>query len=96
MKTTEKRLRALEERQAMWRRPKEITSRLEVARRVAFVVAQGANAREELEAADASLNPGRRADLTKRLDLARSTASALEKYSPRRETPPRTRHEKFE
>ena len=41
--------------------------------------------------AGASLRPEQRAVLTKRLELARSTASALAKYSPRRETPPNAR-----
>ena len=61
------------------------------AQRLGFALRLGGNAREELDVADASLNPGRRAELTKRLDLARSIASALEKYSPRRETPPSAR-----
>ncbi len=93
MKTTERRLRALESAAAPQRPtvPLESMPMFEVARRLLFTIREGVEARKELDAADASLNPGRRAELTKRLDLARSIASALEKYSPRRETPPSAR-----
>ncbi len=89
MKTTERRLRALESAAAPQRPtvPLESMPMFEVARRLLFTIREGVEARKELDAADASLNLGRRAELTKRLDLARSIASTLEKYSPRRETP---------
>ncbi len=47
--------------------------------------------REAMRKAGASLKPEQRAVLTKRLELARTTASALAKYSQRRETPPSAR-----
>ncbi len=53
---------------------------MEVARRVAFVVALGGVAREELDAADASLSSARRAELTKTLETARSVVATLAKY----------------
>ena len=49
-------------------------------RRVAFVVALGGVAREELDAADASLSSARRAELTKTLEAARSLVAMLAKY----------------
>ncbi len=64
---------------------------LHTAIAIAFALRVGGNARVEHDAADASLDPGRRAELTKRLEGARSIASALAKYSPRRETPPSAR-----
>ena len=47
----------------------------------------GGNAREELNAADSSLKPDRRAELEEQLAAARSIASALETGASRRETP---------
>ncbi len=90
-----KRLDALEARQVTALRLEDQRSERQAAIHDAMVIGNalrlGGNAREELDVADASLNPGRRAELTKRLDLARSIASALEKYSPRRETPTNAR-----
>ena len=93
MKTTERRLRALESAAAPQRPtvPLESMPMFEVARRVLFTIQEGVRAREEIDEAGASLKPEQRAALTKKLELARSTASALEKYSPRRETPPSAR-----
>ncbi len=93
MKTTERRLRALESAAAPQRAtvPLESMPTFEVARRVLFTIQEGVRAKEEIDEAGASLKPEQRAVLTKRLELARSTASALAKYSPRRETPPSAR-----
>ena len=82
-----KRLDHLEDRQTVLQRPAETFSPMELARRVAFVVALGGVAREELDA-DASLDPARRAELTKTLETARSIASALAKCSRSAETAP--------
>ncbi len=93
MKTTERRLRALESAAAPQRPtvPLESMPMFEVARRVLFTIQEGVRAREEIDEAGASLKPERHAELTKRLELARSTASALAKYSPNTETAPGAR-----
>ena len=83
-----KRLDHLEDRQGVWRQPGETFSRVEIARRTAFVMALGGVAKEELDAADDSLDPARRAELTKTLETARSIASALAKCSRSAETAP--------
>ena len=77
-----KRLDHLEGRQALSRGPGETLSPMELARRVAFVVALGGVAKEELDAADGSLDPARRADLTKQLETARRVASLLANETP--------------
>ena len=81
----EKRVRALESRAAPWR-PKKITSRMETARLVAFALAEGAEAKRELEAG-AALDAARHAELEQQLAAARSIAAALEAGPSRRETP---------
>ncbi len=77
-----KRLDHLEGRRTVWRRPVEALSPMETARRVAFVVALGGEAKEELDAAGASLDPVRRAELTKTLETARSIVAALANETP--------------
>ena len=62
--------------------PLETMSRTEVARRVAFVLAEGGEARKELEAAGASLGPEPRAELAETIKVAETVARALEEASP--------------
>ena len=94
MKQFEKRLRALESA-AQPQRPEEQRggrlAKIHTAIAICFALRRGGRAKEELEAEDTSLDPGRRAELTKRLEGARSIASALAKYSPGKETPPSAR-----
>ena len=81
MKQFEKRVRALE-RLAPAQSPTEPISTTEAARLLCFLMREGVEAQKEIDAADASHDPERRAELTKRLWLGRSAASTLAKYSP--------------
>ena len=76
MKSIERRVLALEQR-VIHVKPVEILPLVEVARRAAFVMRLGANAREELDADTGSLDPERRAALTEVLDAAKRIASLL-------------------
>ncbi len=82
-----KRLERVEERQSLWRPRGEAVSRLETALRIAFALRLGANAKEELAEAGASLKPERRAELGEHLAAARSIAMTLEAAGPPREMP---------
>ena len=57
------------------------------AQKLGFALRLGANAREELAEAGASLGTTRHAELEEQLAVARSIATALEKSPSRRETP---------
>ena len=80
-----RRLEHLEERQAGALRLNETLSTFEVARRVLATVREGLEAKEELAAANGSLDPERRAELTKRLKAAREIAAAFSRYSQAKE-----------
>ena len=86
-----KRLEHVEARQVMALRLEDQRSKwsatLHAAMLVGNALQRGVNAREELDAADASLKPDRRAELEEQLAAARSIASALETGASRRETP---------
>ena len=75
----ERRVTALEEWQARWKRPVESMPTFEAARRILATMREGANAKEELAAANGSLDPARRAKLTNRVEVARSIAATLAK-----------------
>ena len=79
-----RRIERLEDRQATAQQLEEQWSGWSAAIHDAMVIGLalqlGANAREELDAANGSLDPGRRAELTKRVEGARSIAAMLRKY----------------
>ena len=91
MKQIEKRLRALEAAaespQHYEKLPEGRLGKILTAQRIAFALRLGANAREELAEAGASLKPERRAELGEHLAAARSIAMTLEAAGPPREMP---------
>ncbi len=86
-RSLERRLEAVEERQAQWKASTESRSSMEVARRILFLMSKGEAAMEELDAADASLGPDRRAKLTGILKAAREVAKTIADFSPNSEPP---------
>ncbi len=76
-----RRLQHLEERQSIGQRVEEQRSRREVilqtAIAIGFALTVGGNAREELDAADGSMDPKRREKLTEQVALARRIAETL-------------------
>ena len=86
------RLERVEERRARWQRPVEQISTLHQAIAIGFALRVGGNAKEELDKAGTSLDPERRAELTKQLEGARKIAKVLAKSRPAEETPPSARH----
>ncbi len=83
-----RRLERVEARQGLWQRPPETFSRLETALRIGFALRVGGNAREELDAADASMGPERREELNEQVAAARRIAATLAKYSPAKQVEP--------
>ena len=86
-----KRIESLEERQVIGQRLEEQRSRQEVnlhtAIAICYALTVGGNAKEELDAADSSMDPKRRAKLEEHVAAARSIATTLEihnRKSPRR------------
>ena len=95
MKSVERRLRALESLEEPERQPegefgRELArgSKMFVALAVYHCLREGGEARKELDAADDSLDPERRAELTEQIEAARKITTALEKYSTANETSP--------
>ena len=94
MKSVERRLRALE---LMEHSEAQVPSLLEqfsgrlgriyLAQHVGLALELGARAKDELDAADASLDPEGRAELSEQIEAARKIAKALEKYRPAEDTP---------
>ena len=86
-----KRLEHVEQRQVTALRLEDQRSErweaIHLAMEIGLVLRRGVNAREELDAANGSLEPSRRAELEEQLAVARSIATALEKGPARRETP---------
>ncbi len=85
MKSTEKRLRALEAASAPHQVEPLPAGRLgEIIRahRIAFALRLGGNARAEIAEAGATLKPDRTAELTKTLEGARRVATALAGSGP--------------
>ena len=80
-----RRLERLEERRSVWHRTNQPLSTFEIARLVCSALRQGAEARKELDAADASLSPSRRAELTKTIEGVRKVAAMLKKHDPAKE-----------
>ena len=76
----ERRVQHLEERVA-YKPPPEVFSRVEIARRTAWVLTAGGNAAEELDADDGSMDPKRREKLTEQVAAARGIAASLAKHS---------------
>ena len=72
--------------------PSSAMNMLELAMYIGLALRRGGEARKELDAADASLKPERRAELTKQLEGARKIAKVLAKSRPAEETPPSARH----
>lgn len=81
MRAIERRVRALEESaRGRWSGPLESLPTFEVARRGLFLIGRGAQAKKELEETGTELDPERRAELSKRLKVARGMAAVLAKY----------------
>ena len=85
-----KRVESLEERQVIDQRLEEQRSRQEVilqtAIAICYALTVGGKAKEELDAADSSMDPKRRAKLEEHVAAARSIATTLETGASRRET----------
>ncbi len=85
-----KRLEHVEQRQVRALRLEDQRSERQAAIHDAMVIGNalrvGGNAREELEAANGSLDPSRRAELVKTVEAARSIAALLAKHINRRPT----------
>ena len=77
-----RRLEALEEWRAPGRTNYPAENRLSAAILIGFALRLGAEAREELDAANGTLDPKRRAKLSKTLEVARSITATLTKYRP--------------
>ena len=76
MKSFERRVLALEQR-VIHVQPVENISLVEKARRIGFVLAQGADAKRQLDADTGSLDPERRSVLTEMLAAAKRIASLM-------------------
>lgn len=67
--------------------PSSAMNMLELAMYIGLALRRGGEARKELDAADASLEPERRVKLTKILEGARVVGKLLANYRPNNETP---------
>ena len=94
MRSVENRLRALERMEDPECQPQTEMARgiargdkIFIAIAIYHTLREGGEAKKELDAAGASLNPERRAELTEQLDAARKIAALLEKHRPAQDTP---------
>lgn len=85
MKALERRIEALEERQALYRQPVKSLSTLKAALLILATMREGEEAEKEVAAANGCLDPERRAKLTKTVEVARSIAATVAKSSASQE-----------